>query len=266
MQIQAPLELSLFLKHYLFLELNSNVSKKYRLFSNGNPALVFVLNENSNDSKIDGVVIPEIFVFGQITTSIDIQLSGNTKILAIIFQPNGLHRLTNLSANRIKDAIVDAEHVFGKEIKTIRDAVIGIGSKDLIVKRLNKYFQSLIVDPLPKSSTITTHITDKIIRNRGIISIQNIKDEFLLHERKLQRLFANQIGISPKKFIQIVKLHSFIGHLHTNLISKKITSSVFEAGYYDQSHLIKEFKNITRMTPMEYIRARAIAVNLIEVA
>lgn len=266
MQVQAPLELSLFLKHYLFLELKDNASKKYRLFSNGNPALVFVLNENSNFSKVDNVIIPEVFVFGQITTSIDIQFSANTKILVVVFQPNGLHKLTNLSANKIKDVLVDAEHVFGKEIKTIRDTAVEIGSKVLIVKHLNKYFQDLVLETQLWSPSITTHITDKIIRNRGLISIQNIQDEFLLHERKLQRLFADQIGISPKKFIQIVKLHSFIGHLNTNLIRKKLTSSVFEAGYYDQSHLIKDFKNLTRMTPMEYIKAKAIAVNLVEVA
>lgn len=66
--------------------------------------------------------------------------------------------------------------------------------------------------------------------------------------RYLRKQFEDHIGISPKLFSQIVRFQSSL-----NMLLKNASCSVIdvsnENGYYDQAHLINEFKNFGYDTP-----------------
>ena len=79
-------------------------------------------------------------------------------------------------------------------------------------------------------------------------------------------MFIKSIGISPKKFSDVIKLHHFLKRLKKEQPGKNLTSLAYEAGYADQSHLIKEFKKFTGMTPRTYItKADKLTVNFIKI-
>jgi AraC-like DNA-binding protein len=66
-------------------------------------------------------------------------------------------------------------------------------------------------------------------------------------------------------FTNIVKLHSFLRYLKEKPSNNPITVIAYEAGYSDQSHLVKEFKKYTGMTPKEYVnKATKLTVNFVE--
>jgi AraC-like DNA-binding protein len=71
-------------------------------------------------------------------------------------------------------------------------------------------------------------------------------------ERHIERLFMESVGINPKNFANIIKLHSFLKQLKKTTEKASLTELVYQSGYADQSHLIKEFKKITGMTPTAY--------------
>ncbi len=58
--------------------------------------------------------------------------------------------------------------------------------------------------------------------------------------------------MGPKKFCNIVRLHQFLKELKNKEGNQHLTKLAYEAGYADQSHLIREFKAITGMTPKAY--------------
>lgn len=68
--------------------------------------------------------------------------------------------------------------------------------------------------------------------------------------RQLRRLFATYIGDTPKTFSKIVRFQQLLqanpsGH---NLRRDKL---YFDAGYYDQAHFIKEFRQFYGLTPRQ---------------
>ena len=72
-------------------------------------------------------------------------------------------------------------------------------------------------------------------------------------ERHIERAFSESIGINPKKFGNIVKLHSFLKLLKHKSTQNNLTAFCYEAGYSDQSHLIREFRKYTGVTPTQYL-------------
>lgn len=264
MQIQAPVELNTIIKHYLFLETNKSKKTKYTLFANGNSGLVFSINKRPTLSGSNQNT-PRTFVFGQVSNHLNLELEEGTKILVVVFQPYGLHILTKIPNNEIKDDIIEAESIFGEHIKILEEMLLHSSDRGKLIDRVNQHFTGYFLKKKRTIDLIIPEIVNKIITTQGNLSIQDIKEEFAIHERKLQRLFSEQVGLSPKKFIQIARLHAFIGHLKSRSRNEHITDSVYKTGYYDQSHLIRNFKSITGMTPSQYMYSSTLAVNLVEI-
>ena len=71
--------------------------------------------------------------------------------------------------------------------------------------------------------------------------------------RHLNELFRKAYGISPKEFEKIVRFQNILIQLEQN---KRIADAAIEAGYYDQSHLLKEFRSLVGITPKMYIQKK----------
>ncbi len=90
-------------------------------------------------------------------------------------------------------------------------------------------------------------IINRIIALKGQIQVQDLCNEFNIHERKLQRLFSQKVGLTPVEFIRIRKVRAAI--IDFVLDSKSYSSIAADRGFVDQSHLIKELKKITGEKP-----------------
>ena len=77
-------------------------------------------------------------------------------------------------------------------------------------------------------------------------------ENFNLSERSLQRIFKDHVGISPKKFADIMRLENSIDLFRQG---KTLTDVCYESGYYDQPHFIKDFKRCSGMTPGDFLKS-----------
>jgi len=67
-------------------------------------------------------------------------------------------------------------------------------------------------------------------------------------ERHLRRVFRETIGVSPKTFAQLTRFRRAVRAARTNQ-QQSWTTIAASAGYYDQAHLIAEFRAISGVTP-----------------
>ncbi len=262
MQIPAPPHLSLFVKHFIYIDLLAVQEKKYRLFPNGNTGLVFTLN-NNKFRDANNSILPYSYVFGQLTDTIDILIEGKVKVLIVVFQPFGLHQLTNIPGKELQNEVLEADLIFGKQVLNLHEHLTGLSEIEDIISVTEEFLLNQFLKSDTDNNTDMPLLVRVIIEKKGDISVKELVAYSQLHERKLQRLFLDKIGLTPKGFIQIVKLHYFIGLLKSG--EDNLTSLAHEANYFDQSHLIKDFKKITSFTPTEYKNKQILAVNLIEV-
>ncbi|MGK7394405.1 MAG: helix-turn-helix domain-containing protein [Candidatus Cyclobacteriaceae bacterium M3_2C_046] len=72
-------------------------------------------------------------------------------------------------------------------------------------------------------------------------------------ERWIEKLFKKNLGKLPSQVIKIARFNRFLELLHTSK-GTTLTRLSYEAGYHDQSHLIRDFKNISGLSIKKYIR------------
>ena len=119
MQLAPSPSLSHIVKHYLILEREEDIALYYRLFSDGNPGLVFHFKRpliQYGENNLDGMIQPKSFVYGQITHYNDLRSGGELGMLVAVLHPYGLHNLLQVSASEMNDDVAAAS-VSGKSVR-----------------------------------------------------------------------------------------------------------------------------------------------------
>ncbi len=80
-----------------------------------------------------------------------------------------------------------------------------------------------------------------IIFNKGNTGIFQLAEEMLVSTRQLERIFAENLGLSPKKIASLVR-YQFLWNKILREPDFNVLDAVYELGFTDQSHLLHEFK------------------------
>lgn len=86
-----------------------------------------------------------------------------------------------------------------------------------------------------------------ILNKSGVIDIEKDLDTGI-SPRQLRRLFEFYIGDTAKTFCKVVRFQNIL-NAKPSRQSLRQNKLFFDAGYYDQSHFIKEFRNFYGITP-----------------
>ena len=78
-------------------------------------------------------------------------------------------------------------------------------------------------------------------------SVRAVAVDLGVSERHLRRAFHEAVGVSPKAFAKIMRFRHALRVAHDDL-EASWTSIAAAAGYYDQAHLIAEFREIAGVT------------------
>lgn len=264
MQVLPPEVLSPYIKHYLFLKSVGDPHKTLRLFSDGNTGIVFLL-EKVSLSAYHNQNLPSSFLYGQISNFQDLALKEQASFIIVVFQPDGLYKLLGISARELKEQIVTTQDVFGQPAKKLYDSLLYLKQSTEKVNALNTFFYELIIQRRSRGHTLLSTVLQHIAYHKGLVTVEQLVHYSGYTERHVERIFAEQVGISPKKFGSIVQLHSFLKLLRHKNAETNLTTICHQSGYFDQSHLIRVFKKYTGITPSEYLNsANRLAVNFME--
>jgi len=93
---------------------------------------------------------------------------------------------------------------------------------------------------------------NKFAESAARLSIADFcRDEGISYLR-LIRDFREQMGVTPKRFSRIARFRGAYKAITSNDQSN-LTNLALQFGYYDQSHLIREFRQMTGCAPREFV-------------
>ncbi|SNZ00917.1 helix-turn-helix domain-containing protein [Flagellimonas pacifica] len=265
MQYAPSASLSKYIKHYLLFNVPSNDQRKYRHFSNGHQGLVFILKNGELTLLNSRTKLPETFVLGQLSKSQEFQIKGTVSVLIVLFQPSGFYELTSIPGSKYINSFEDSRLIFGNEILKLKERLQLCSDSSIMINYLDSYFTEKAKGRQHSMTPSLENAVGIINNEKGRLSVNELCAKTGITERKIQRLFFEQIGISPKKFIGNIRLHSFLRQLRNEGDFSSLTKLSLDAGYYDQAHLIREFQKIVGIAPTEYLKTSRLAVNLFEV-
>ena len=176
---------------------------------------------------------------------------NNIETFGIRFYPGGLQALIKESSDKFTDKMEFIDTLeqnifieFGKELSRFNS----IESK---VNYANRYFTLNMKVSIPWDNEFQ-NVLYRIYKTRGIIKIKDITELEVIGEKQLRRIFHSRVGISTKTFIKVVRFQNALSIMNLKK-DNKIVDFALEAGYYDESHFIHEFYELSNMNPSEYI-------------
>jgi len=84
------------------------------------------------------------------------------------------------------------------------------------------------------------------------IHVNAVARDLGVSERHLRRVFHETVGVSPKAFTKLVRFHKALRIARTE-VRPSWASIAAAAGYYDQAHLIADFRSIAGVTPRAFV-------------
>jgi len=177
------------------------------------------------------------------------KFKGKYSIFKIQFTPNGFHSLFELPLKEFKDKIVDAQAVFGKEILPYCEQLQQAQTIHEMAALTDEFLKSYVIQrKLSSTKKSVALVCNAIVQSNCAISIEEYAAMAKMSIRNFERNFIKQVGTTPKVFCRLLRFHRAI---QTKLInpSKCWTSIALDCDYYDQMHMIRDFKKIAGISP-----------------
>jgi len=95
--------------------------------------------------------------------------------------------------------------------------------------------------------SIVAKAVSRIILSRGATDLAALAGELGIGIRQFERRFNSSVGLSPKLFC---RMQRFIHVFHViGKQPRKWVDAAIDCGYYDQAHLIRDFRSFCGETP-----------------
>jgi AraC-like DNA-binding protein len=186
------------------------------VFEFGDPIEVLYCNQ------LAPVTSPGVVVVGpQTYRRLEMHLRGALETFAIMFQPDGLHRLFSTPMQELTNLDYEAHSVLGSFIARVRERLGNL-----------------------KSFTQRVRLLDEVLLQRALAGSAG------LSMRQFERRFTQQVGVRPKLFARIARFEAALEG-KARFVRKSWTDVAHEFGYYDQMHMVHDFAEFTGATPSE---------------
>ena len=179
-----------------------------------------------------------------------LRFTGNIDTFMIFFQPTGMHHLFSAPMHELTDTAQEARAVFGAGIDELADRLSVGRSFEERVCIANAYLVRRSSGcPIPDRVTIAAMA---ILHQRGQIQVPALAEQACMSSRQLERRFIREIGLPPKLYARIARFESALESkaLSSNESWTEITNRL---GYFDQMHLIRDFKEFSGKVPTNLI-------------
>jgi AraC-like DNA-binding protein len=248
-QIFPQARLSKWIRYFWILENDTDEqsSQVLKPLADGCPGIIF--QHSSAGTFHDQVknLLPEVFLYGQTTRPIDLQLEGRFKTVGVCFDPLGLKSLFRFHASELTDSCIDLTLLMNH----LRDRLLNSASVKGQIQILSSSILDLVKANEPSMDPAAEFAVRRIVESHGNIQLSSLQRDLQFSERALQRKFEQHVGIPPKLFARICRFQATVTQLKHNG-SDNLSDIAYDHGYSDQSHFIRTFKEFAGLSPLQF--------------
>jgi AraC-like DNA-binding protein len=167
------------------------------------------------------------------------------------FHPGAASYVLRTNASDLVDVHVhldDIDPAFSKrvddrlsEAPTVRAALIA-----LIEEVARQLDSAAAPDPAVRHAVVAL--------DRSAATVADAAAKAYISERELQRRFVRDVGYAPKTLQRVLRFQRFMGQLHLPRV--ELAGAAALAGYSDQSHLSREARRLSGLSPRQLVDYR----------
>jgi len=229
-------------------DIENNISSIYTFVPTHTRILCFYLADQVKVKKEDNqyALLPRSIIIGQQLKPVVLDLGKIHTCVTIILKPSGMYRLLGIPQHVMIDRDFDGSQLLGKEVDELIEQLRN--SKDNAQK--NILVQEYLLKKLRKLKPMLPfdRAIEALNNAGGNISVDQLAALSCLSIRQFERISLERLGLSPKLYSRVVRFNH--AYKYKERFPKiNWTTIAHQCGYYDQMHLIHDFKYFAGYNP-----------------
>jgi AraC-like DNA-binding protein len=191
----------------------------------------------------------DIWFSGIGDTPIDTEAPLGSAVLGVSFTAVGAATMLHVPPRLTANQTGSFESLIGKEARSLHQRLLDIPDalgrlvclEDFLLRRCSS---GIVIHPL------VNWAAQLLAASGGRIGTRQLVRESGYSRKQLALLFKEQVGLAPKT---LARIHRFQGALRMITAGgrRDWCGVALDTGYYDQAHMINEFRDLAGLTPRE---------------
>lgn len=235
-----------------------------RILPTGTFELAFNLRQNAlgfydperpdNRCRLSGAVVSGAHGRGFAPES-----EGEASIIGVHFKPGGAFPFLRFPADDLADTHVDLETLWGSSAGRLRERLCESRTSDERFQLLHEALLSRLRIGVEQHYAVSAAL--EIFGKSSVKPTVREAAKYIgLSQRRFIQVFKEEVGMTPKLFSRVQRFQQ-ARTLMDNMSSSDWINIAMECGYFDQSHLINDFRFFSNLSPAEYVHQRIQSVN-----
>ncbi|WP_327000175.1 helix-turn-helix domain-containing protein [Dactylosporangium sp. NBC_01737] len=208
-----------------------------------------------SDPAVPPAVFADGWFMGVWTRRFVVEYPTPVRVVGVHFKPWGLAPFVDVPASELRDRWVPVDAVWQRSLERIRDRVAGIASAAGALRVLEEELRSRLVAAPLRGLDLVRHTGGRLETSHGAVPVGALTDAAGVSANRLATLFKSHVGVTPKRVARIYRFARLIVSVDA-LGAVDWPRVAHAAGYFDQAHFSREFKDFTGHTPTGYLALR----------
>ncbi len=165
--------------------------------------------------------------------------------MVVRFKPGWSASLLGVAASALTDRVISLEDIWGCAGRDLCLDLIAAKNHPEAMEHIARAIAARAEDSFESSSARLARRAARLLED-GAARVENVAAALGVTSRHLRRAFTESVGVGPKDFARTARLQRAVKMATASRDWGRIAT---DAGYYDQAHLISDFRDLTGLTP-----------------
>jgi AraC-like DNA-binding protein len=184
---------------------------------------------------------------------IDTEAPHGNALLGVAFTARGTFPWLGEAMGSLSDRIIALADVLGDGSLALRERLLNTPELEARFKCVERWLLTRL-KPRTIVHPAVRWAVDRIASTGGRTPIEELATQTGFTRKHLGNLFQQQVGLSPKALARVHRFRGALALLNGGDGQVPWAALAEQCGYYDQSHLINEFRRFTGLSPVELAR------------
>ena len=200
------------------------------------------------------------WISGMRADPIAIGPTDGTRMAGIRFKPGGLYPFLQTPAVEFAARVVELDEVLGRDAELVAERLGEAPDHARRFAILERFLMDRAGDALRTDRRVAHCVSHLHVRSVG-----DLTRELGISNKHLNRLFRRHVGTNPKTLARVQRFQGVVCSLQGAAGPHDWAGVALDHGYYDQAHMITEFKACSGLTPTQYAAADVEALNFVPI-
>jgi AraC-like DNA-binding protein len=249
--------LSDFIENFWLYDYHSGLHVRERIFPSGTFELVFNLRDDElrlyyeTDSDM-GSRYSGSLVSGPYNAFFITDRAEDFSVMGVHFRPGGAFPFLGVSAYEVADTHLDLATIWGRHAGEIRERLASATPARERFRILENALRSRLRGHLEHHPAVSLALDGfRANHSRGVV--RKLARDAGLSDRRFIDVFRSEVGLNPKLFNRIERFQRVLARVD-RVAEPEWDRLAVEHGYFDQSHLIRDFLEFSGFSPADYLR------------